>query len=474
MEKATIMATAMLLLMSLSTLAGTSVGDAPTAAEKKQEAIEDALHGMRDHSPYGPFLERHFESESTERADLPRSVPLNGHDPIEDFERDTTYWGAFRAGETEGLSFTAPGYHGTGVELVDGPVPAIVTTGAVLGHDGESTGVVTKRNLDGSVIFETLIEGGEDSILGTVLEDEEGNYIVIGAVVLDWSTFDFRTLIAKLNPEGDIIWTRTPEIDGTIIAAGVDGTIDSDGNIVVTGYALTNAFAPVATVLKVDPDGNLHFSNLVGDPSVPRWGWGVTTDENGHIYISGDADPDIRRIYVTKLDANGNVLKDFILPDGEKTWANDIAIDANGQVLVAGGREYDPTVFRARNAIVWSFDTELDLKWEKRVRAGYTAQYWSVSVDGLGNIVLSGHASETDTDTSCAFLSKLTMDGPFLFHRCIADQTSGFGYDTDVSEDGSLIVTNGYAAGGLFATVSPGVSGAGTVAGAISNIANTL
>ena len=155
-----------------------------------------------------------------------------------------------------------------------------------------------------------------------------------------------------------------------------DVTADKHGNIYVVGgtaspdfpttpgvYGRTfhadhsQDFGPCDVfVVKFAPDGRLLWSTLIGGPGYDR-AYGVEVDENGFLYIAGRAGPGFPVKNAFQPDFNGvdngsygmqNAFVLKLMPDGsDLVWASyvgvstlcrDIAIDANGDVYVPGGR----------------------------------------------------------------------------------------------------------------------------------------
>lgn len=143
----------------------------------------------------------------------------------------------------------------------------------------------------------------------------------------------------------------------------VGGTASTDFPITPGAYQRTlhaggnQAFGPRDVfVAKFDPTGHLVWSTYIGGPAYDR-AYGVEVDSQGYVYIAGRAGPGfpVKNAFQLNFDGvdngsygmqNAFVLK--LLPDGSdlvwssyvgvSTLCRDLALDANGDVYVPGGR----------------------------------------------------------------------------------------------------------------------------------------
>jgi len=155
-----------------------------------------------------------------------------------------------------------------------------------------------------------------------------------------------------------------------------DVAVDKSGNIYVVGGTASpdfpttpgaysqslrtggaQEFGPCDVfIVKFAPDGELLWSTLVGGPNYDR-AYGIEVDEQGYVYAAGRAGPGfpVKNAFQQDFDGvdNGSygMQNAFVLkmsPDGSdlvwssyvgvSTLCRDIAIDANGDVYVPGGR----------------------------------------------------------------------------------------------------------------------------------------
>jgi outer membrane protein assembly factor BamB len=150
------------------------------------------------------------------------------------------------------------------------------------------------------------------------------------------------TFVVKYDSEGDWKWTR--QVDDAGI--GVDIIADSNGDIYV---ASSNGNA---TLMKYDSDGNKLWTKQL-DSDGPLSAYGLTMDDNGNIYITGNAHTEI---------CNG-------LPGHDE--------------------DYEACL----DAFVVKYDSEGDWKWTQQIGTSTYDTGYGITTDSSGNVYLTGVTS---------------------------------------------------------------------------------
>ncbi len=284
-----------------------------------------------------------------------------------------------------------------------------------------------------------------------------------------------------------------------------DVAVDKDGYVYVAGGTPEQSFVPTvgpghgggdmdAIIFKLDPNGDVVWSRLVGGPQHDR-AYAIETDPLGNVYIAGRAgdqfpttpgafqetfqgnDPsDLNRRYGPQ---DGFVAK--LAPDGQTLWATyvgtdgqeffrDIDVDANGQVhgCLRIGR---PVSFISANAYQTRVPTGLSCVLVKLAADGASldwATYFSptdsansggtpsVRVDDRdGTVVVSatvlsgampvtpGAVQPTNAGAPDMHVARFSADGrDLLFGTYIGGSDAEFGdtHNLEVDADGSVVL----------------------------------
>ena len=169
--------------------------------------------------------------------------------------------------------------------------------------------------------------------------------------------------VSKLDVSGNLVWAKA--ISGNNNEVGFDIAVDANGNVYTTGYfAGTVDFDPNAGVSnltsggfndifvsKLDTNGNLIWAKTMGNVNNDA-GNGITIDASGNVYTVGsfsgtvDFNPNAgvsnlisagaNDIFVSKLDANGNLVWAKAMGGTSSDVGNCISVDSNGNVYTTG------------------------------------------------------------------------------------------------------------------------------------------
>lgn len=271
---------------------------------------------------------------------------------------------------------------------------------------------------------------GHDAFSRTAI-DKDGNVLAAGYIDSVAGHQDAAYLV-KFSPEGQVLWSKT--IDALSYSGKAeyndrfsDVAIDSDNNVIVvgsksgnwTGYSL-GSYHTAFWVQKYTPDGEtLLWEKLWQDTGNSAWqgALGVCIDASDNVYVTGSSfgswGSGPQHQWITfKYDKNGNVLLgpirvNFVnyiyLPD----YAYDIAVDAAGDMYVAGTRGVSGTDGGIYNNLDWHVrkfngSTGATL-WEDTYSgaAGRLDYAIGVVLDSQGNLLAVGYTNKgTDNSTN--------------------------------------------------------------------------
>lgn len=215
--------------------------------------------------------------------------------------------------------------------------------------------------------FDWIAFGGgpKNDKMRAVTFDREGNVFLAGETTGDGSfggvarmgagEVDF--VLAKLSPEGRVLWLRS--LGGGKVDRGYGVATDAAGNAYVTGHyestdaeaagqVLPNAGDYDVFVAKYDPDGALLWARTAGGAGYD-YGHGIVVDTRGDVIVSGavtgesrfgdqvvNAGATARAIFCAKYDAGGG-LRWVRASAGRLTGSgHGISADAAGNLYIGG------------------------------------------------------------------------------------------------------------------------------------------
>ncbi len=270
-------------------------------------------------------------------------------------------------------------------------------------------------------------------------------------------------------------------------------TTDALGNVYITGWFTTSTIKFGTTTLnrvgsgtnvyiaKYDPNGNVLWAKNAGGGYGESWV--VATDANNNVYISGTfSNPSITfdgvtlthptgggsvDIFIVKYDSQGNLLWAKDVDYTGTAWLKGIAIDPQGNVLIAGSFGSSPITFGTTtlscsanvHPFLAKFDPSGNVLWAKAPQSTTNWANWctGVATDLSGNCYITGNYRSNSTNPLTfggvtlpnslgdVFLVKYGSNGNVIWAKTAIGNTSYSGGDypysvtTDINEN--IIVT---------------------------------
>jgi hypothetical protein len=358
---------------------------------------------------------------------------------------------------------------------------------------GTGTDLASDMDIDSSI--NSYITG---SFRGTVDFDP-------GVGIFNLTSSQDDIFISKLDKSGNFIWAKS------IGGMGDDGansiSLDSDGNIYITGYfqdtvdfdpdagvyALTSAGSVDVFISKLDGSGNFIWARRMGGEEVdlPR---SIFVDTNANVYITGyfqstaDFDPGpgtveltsagVNDVFVARLDGNGSLAWAVSWGASFEDQGYGITVDSDGNVYTTGLFtrlvDFDPGsgVFQLFGGdwpeiFVSKLDSSGNFIWAKGMGELHDEVGYDLALDANGNIYITGFYKETvDFDPGPgtfyltsnglddAFIFKLNGNGNFVWAKSIGGTATDIGSSIVIDSNGDIYIA-GYFEGNV--DFDPGV-----------------
>lgn len=167
---------------------------------------------------------------------------------------------------------------------------------------------IMKSDATGNLLWTKTYGGNKPDFPYHMMATNDGNYFLVG-YSQSYGGGDYDILLMKIDPSGNLLWTKTYGGFGNDIGRDVIAT--TDGNYLIVGSSNSPALADQnANLIKIDPAGTVIWSKMYGGTSNDYGNSVKVTSDGGYIMVGqtfsfnapgGDA-------YLVKMDANGDTL----------------------------------------------------------------------------------------------------------------------------------------------------------------------
>jgi hypothetical protein len=142
-----------------------------------------------------------------------------------------------------------------------------------------------KTDANGNLIWQKTYGGSNEDEAASILEDKDGNYLIVGHTY-SYGTGMGDVYLIKTDANGNLIWQKTYGGTGSDIGFSVSHTVDSD--YIIAGATQDAAGGMDFYIIKTDANGNLLWQKIYGSPGDVEIAHSVAqTNDGGHI-IAGE------------------------------------------------------------------------------------------------------------------------------------------------------------------------------------------
>ncbi len=322
----------------------------------------------------------------------------------------------------------------------------------------------------------------------------ESPSITFGTITLTHISFFMADIfIVKYDASGNALWAKSA--GGFDFDKGLSVATDVNGNVFMTGsfysptitfgtITLTNAGSSTADIfiVKYDASGNVLWAKSAGGASYDE-GSGVATDASGNVFITGqfnsatinfgtitltNAGVSIVDVFITKYDANGNVLWAKSAGSTGADVGTSISTDTSGNVFMTGNFRSPTITFGSitlthtgttmyNDIFIVKYDASGNVLWAKSAGGTSYDEGYSVSTDVSGNVFMTGKINSptitfgTITLTTASalgsgdiFIVKYDTSGNVLWAKSAGGGTSDQGYSVSTDASGNVFITGSF------------------------------
>ena len=217
---------------------------------------------------------------------------------------------------------------------------------------------LVKYNSSGNILWTKQLGTSSRDWGSGVSTDLSGNIYVSGGTKggLDGNTSSGEgdIILIKFNSSGTKQWTK--QLGTSYFESGIGVTTDSSGNIYVSGgtqggldgdtnYGNDCSFPPCGDIflIKFNSSGTKQWTKQLGTSS-DEWGYGVTTDSSGNIYVTGHTKGGLdgntnsgeSDIFLVKYNSSGIKQWTKQLGTSSRDSGKHVTTDSSGNIFVTG------------------------------------------------------------------------------------------------------------------------------------------
>ncbi len=275
------------------------------------------------------------------------------------------------------------------------------------------------------------IGGGGVSSAGRFFnQTNDGGYVVTGT--------DGDFFIAKLNSNGDIVWTR--RVGGSEVEWNHGAIVTSDGGYVMVGYTQSFGTARDVYVVKLDNNGNVQWTKVIGGSDTEE-GYSVVQVEDGGYIVVGYTQSfgfGYQDMYIIKLSANGDLEWSKVVGSYSNDYAYSITEARDGNYVIAGYT----MAFGSFDIYVMKIDLNGNVKWSKTIGGSSGDYARSITSTNDGGFIIAGYTFSFGSGSSDVYIIKLDSIGNIEWSKVIG------GSGSDVGNFVNHTVDSGYAIAG--------------------------
>ncbi|MEO0180289.1 MAG: hypothetical protein ABIM74_00845 [candidate division WOR-3 bacterium] len=296
--------------------------------------------------------------------------------------------------------------------------------------------IVSRFDSLGNHIWSRMIEGGPNDWGSYMTLASDGGFAVTAYTSL-WGAGNRDILIAKLDPNGNLLWAKT--IGGTNAdeAGGIIKTADNGFAIVGSSWSFGPSTFSSLIVVKLDSAGNHQWTRCIGLSGQAAEGRGIAaTPDSGVVAVGSITGVGAGgwETLICRFDKSGNLLWNRTIggPNDDYIFPNVTRTSDDGFVV---GCRTDSWGVGNGDAMISRFDASGNQIWTRVLGAAGADYVRGIVQTSDGNLTAAGYLWNTSTSTWDAWLFRYDLSGNHIWSKKVFGPTGG-------SNGNSLILTS--------------------------------
>jgi hypothetical protein len=312
-------------------------------------------------------------------------------------------------------------YASTGLREIDSLLQTgdngFLLAGITSGGTSQATYIeLAKVDSSGNVQWNKTYEGQSMGMRKVLVQTSDGNYAIAGEVVLT-SQQKVGFWLAKINPNGDIIWTKTSFGEGFGWAQTLIQTNDGGDALAGPTHADTHIIVGDMNIglIKTDPMGNQQWSKTVGTGNANSM---IQTADGGYALATYSTTADFQ---LTITDSTGTIQWSKNYGGQDKNSASSVIQTSDGGFVV-GGSTWLRSDGGGFNLAIVKTDPSGNELWKKYYGAGFMRGLLQARDEGF--VVINNPLVKVDAEGNKQW--ELSLGNKTEIYSGIQTQNSGY------------------------------------------------
>jgi hypothetical protein len=305
------------------------------------------------------------------------------------------------------------------------------------GNSASSTSQSIAKMIDnqGTVLWERVFETGskENCTSGVYLQD--GNFIICSKYTYEDIWFNCNSILRKIDPQGNIIWTKEFAGNRGIDIQSIKET--NNYNLVLGGSI--NGGIGTSWLAKTDESGNSIWTKTIEKTEAIS---SVVIDEENNIIITGhstdESGSSLGYTLIAKINTQGNIVwrKYYSYQPIISTIKN----SENSYISVTSNSS-NPYLMAVR---ILSYNQDGDILWVHEIPGRTFSRLYPIEVFKIqdGQLIFSAMVKEAQDGILMNYLRKIGLSGNTVWEKSFNEARSSYNQKSNLSENnmGDLII----------------------------------
>ncbi|MCW8822158.1 MAG: hypothetical protein OQK45_08000 [Sulfurovum sp.] len=315
--------------------------------------------------------------------------------------------------------------------------------GTCRSFDAQRTDIcVSRMDAKGEILWRLLLGGAKEDEGKAIIRAADGSLIILGSSKSFAKNYDRDLYVAKVSPDGKLVWKQTVGGDRDEFAGGLAGT--DDGGVLVVGdsNSFGNGYKDVY-IAKLDKNGKVLSSYIMGGEKEDS-AKALTRTADGNMMLVGYREPERAGdtdFFVVKLDQNGKKIWTKTYGQEQADSLNSVTATVDGGIVATGStRSYGS---EQTDMSVIKFDTDGNIVWHKIYGFKYYEYGNAVSSTDDGGVMVAGGTTTLGKGDHSVYMIALDKSGELIWSHVYGDRGKDTMNAIARMDDGSMVAVGG-------------------------------